>query len=379
VKEVLEANKEGSDKISIKVLRILGSLFKKELNETDDRAQRVAVCDKYLELSSCFPESAKSENEAYADGIFAAYWEDFRMEQFSFKDVEEYERFGLGKDRSTYIPEEVRKLIDAKNKIVKEADIKLYKKNFLSEDEIPKKDIREKLREEVKEEWLQRGNLQLDELLIMNWSEDKKFNMKNLRRDLNSCNPELLKNQKNVEDAFWGSALLREGSPFADVFKRQLKEVMREKGHAADQWKYVDLYYFPRMDTNELESMKKKCIQKHLMLLAVACGFGICLKYLFGQGMQWGLIGTAIAAVSCLGGYAICLFLGDDRLIDLAENPEGRGILIVSAACTVILIALIMIMAVAINLSWITYVLLGLTVVFLVLIIVLRVLLLQAI
>lgn len=348
---------EGS--VGDKLLEIMTGFFDREFAQADNNTQRHQVCRKYAGLCSCFPEPLQAKANACAAMFKEAYWKQFAVREFSYRNQKEYYDMGAGMAKNQVVPKKVEQLLDARDTFIQGPDIRNFQSVFLSPKVIAEEPLRKKLLKELHEEAGSMGDLPLDAYLLLNSSPDGTFDLGHLITDLRTGG-KLQAGYPEVAESFRSSQILTPGSAAEEHLKAQVKEKAKDK-NANPLIRELYQLYFPKKTHKNRGRYLFDLVQKCMLFLAVSLTYVEVAKYLMGENMLLGMIAAGVGAVAAIGGLILNLMLGETnsvRFLAEGEVPVLIGFIVYLVVSIGLVVAAALVSAVWMNFVMIAVVLL---------------------
>ena len=310
-----------------KLNSIIEKLFEKDAEPLRENQERFQLCLKYKTFLECLKAGGYKKTEETWERMQKKYWEDFSIEQFSYTEKETYKQMAVGKT-SQRIPEPIKKLINAKQKLFLEQDAENFCQVFWSDAVVENKEKRKELREQLKKEAFEKNIRQLDVWLLLNYDPEQGFDLKKLADDLDGVAlTDLLKNPYEI-GGFDESRVLSQDK-FRDLFMQVLKEeaALKKKRHSYE-WKKIYEYYFPKMGSEDRNFCMYDYIQKCMLFAIILPLSVVAFFYAKSFSVFYGYTALGIGIFLSLVGFALNLFAGESSTAAFFSETLSTAVVI---------------------------------------------------
>lgn len=356
LEELCARPEEFSGEVRTKLLEITSRLFCIDIARQKNNRQRFGLCWKYADVYEHFAGMGTEGEADFWDMLCKGYWKYFDVKQFSYFETDEYSRMGAGTGKNVQIPGVIRRLLEAREGLFEGRSMAAFYHALLSDSVIDDSAVRDGLICQLREEAQCMQNLNLDARLLLNYSNEDGFNLDSLAQDLREYGPPGVLGREWVRDNIPHSAVLAKESKMEELFKRQLKDKMKERSVSSEQWKAVYSYYFPGMNSREQSFYMMDYAQKCLLFLGIAMTYTVSCRYLFLVQKRYGGIALCIGIIACIAGVLLNMVWGETNSAELFVQKQAGPI--VWTIVYILLSAVLMGAAVMADADWM-YIVLG--------------------
>ncbi|MCQ5140953.1 hypothetical protein [Enterocloster bolteae] len=317
LEELCARPEEFSGEVRAKLLEITSRLFAIDIARQKDNKQRFLLCGKYADVHAGFAGMGTEGEADFQDMLNNGYWRYFDVRQFSYSEIDEYVLMGAGTDKNTEIPGMVRRLLEARKCLLEGRNLAFFYHALLSDSLIEDAVTRDGLIRQLREEAQGMQNLSLDSRLLLNYTNEDGFDLDNLAQDLREYGPPDVLGREWVRDNIPHSTVLERESKMEELFKRQLKDKMKERTVKSEQWKAVYSHYFPRMTSREQSFYMMDYAQKCLLFLGITMTYAVSCRYLYLVQKRYGAMASCIGILACIAGMLLNMIWGETNSVEL--------------------------------------------------------------
>lgn len=317
LEELCARPEEFSREVRAKLLGITARLFAIDIARQKDNRQRFCLCKKYADVHAVFAGVGTEGEADFQDMLHNGYWEYFDVGQFSYFEIDEYVMMGAGTDKNTEIPGAVRRLLMARECLFEGWNLAAFYNALLSDFLLDDSAARDVLIRQLREEAQCMQHLNLDARLLLNYSNEDGFELDNLAQDLREYGPPGVLDSEWVRDNIPYSTVLAKESKMEELFKRQLKDKMKERSGKSELWKAMYSYYFPGMTSREQSFYMMDYAQKCLLFLGIMMTYAVSCRYLFLVQKPYGVTASCIGILAGIAGMLLNMIWGETNSVEL--------------------------------------------------------------
>ena len=293
-----------------KLNSIIEKLFSQDEGQLKENNERSQLCLNYKALLEQLHAGGYEKAEETWKKIQLKYWEDFSVEQFSYREKDSYEQMRIGSE-GHIIPEAVTELLTAEQILFSKPDLENFRQVFWSDAVLADKEKRKELLKQLKMSAVEKKIPILDVWLLLNYDPEKGFNLKRLAADLRKVQMEAVLADPYMTGGFEGSALLSDEMFRDDLMQALKEESASKKKRDAYEWEIIYEYYFPKLNSDERSFCLCDYIQKCMLFAAILPLSTV--GYFYGSSFDplYGYAAFGGGILLCLIGFGINLFAGE--------------------------------------------------------------------
>lgn len=309
-----------------KLLDIMENLFKKEMAASDNNSQRYEICKRYEKFFNNLLLVYQNDSNSFIQTVNEEYWKYFRIQEFTYKNINEYRDMEALQKENPFVCEPVKRLLQVRESLLQEIDAADFQDIFFTDSVLLDENMRSRLVQELRQEAIDKKKISLDACLLLNFHSGQSFDLKQLAKDLEKIS--WIDSERDgrpvLYDAVNSSKVLKQGSKNENILKYALKKAV--KTDRSDILQKLYQYYFPKTSGSDLDRHLLDIVQKWQLFLAISMTQILLAKYVMGVNPVLGKVTAAVGLTFTVIGLLVSMYFGNTNSFHIIHEGNNEVI-----------------------------------------------------